>query len=82
MTRVSYDDALALAAKGELLGKQEMMALFHIGSSRYHQLNRVGAFDHFKMRPALGLRCFLGVRVYRALQGEGASVPTFGRKRA
>jgi hypothetical protein len=73
--------ALAKAAAGELLGPTEMAAIFGIGASRFGQLNRAGAFDAFKVRPAIGPRCYSGVLVHRYVSGEAVYEPTFGRKR-
>jgi hypothetical protein len=73
--------ALALAAAGLPLGPSDMMALFRIKHSQFARLNAQGAFDHLKIRPAVGTKCFSGVLVHRYLRGELTYEPTFGRKR-
>lgn len=74
-------EVLARAAAGELLGPTDIAAIWRIGRSRFTLLNRRGAFDSFKVRPAIGPRCFSGVKVHRYLSGEAVYEPTFGRKR-
>jgi len=71
--------ALARAAAGELLESADLMAIFHLGSSRFHQLARQGAFDLFKAKPAIGLRAYSGVLVHRYVSGEPVFEPSFGR---
>jgi hypothetical protein len=73
--------AIAKAQAGELLGPREISAIFRIKRSRFTVLNKQGAFDHLKIRPAVGPRCFSGVLVARYLAGEPVYVPTFGRRR-
>lgn len=73
--------ALARAAAGEILGPMDIAAIFDIGRSRFHALNRAGAFECFKLRPAIGPRCFSGAKVHRYIQGERLEEPVFGRKR-
>jgi hypothetical protein len=73
--------ALARAKAGELLGPTELAAILQIKKSRFHVLAKTGAFDHLKVRPAIGPRCYSGVLVTRWLQGEPVYEPTFGRKR-
>lgn len=73
-------EALARAAAGELLGPQDIAAIWRIGRSRFHVLNRRGDFDVFKVKPAIGPRCFSGARVHRYLQAEPPDAPIFGRK--
>lgn len=72
--------ALARAQAGELLGPADIAALFHIKKSRFAVLNKQGAFDHLKVSPAVGPRCFSGVKVARYLAGQPAYEPSFGRK--
>lgn len=79
---MTTEDAIALAATGTLLGPTEMAAIFRIRHSRFHVLDRAGAFDQFKVRPAIGPKCFSGGRVTRYLAGESLLEPVFGRKRA
>ena len=62
--------ALARAAAGELLGPMDMASIWGIGPSRFNALNQAGKFDGFKVKPAIGPRCFSGVKVHRYLQGE------------
>jgi hypothetical protein len=72
--------AIARAAAGELLGPTDMAAIWRIHKSRFSVLNRAGMFDAFKVKPAIGPKCFSGVLVHRYLQGEPVYEPTFGRK--
>lgn len=77
-------EALAKAARGELLGPMDIAAIWGIGPSRFQQLNAVGAFDFLKVVPAIGPRCFSGVKVHRHLQGELVDEPRafgLGRRR-
>lgn len=73
--------AQARAAAGELLGPTDIAAIFRIRKSRFAILNAQGAFDAFKVKPAIGPKCFSGVLVHRYLCGEPVYEPTFGRKR-
>ncbi len=75
--------ALARAAAGEILGPTDIKAIFHLKHSQYTKLNNQGAFDHLKLRPAIGPKCFSGHKVARYLAGESMYEPAaFGRKRA
>ncbi len=75
-------DALARAKAGELLGRQDLMAIFRIGGSQFDRLNKAGAFDQFKVRPAIGPKsCFSGILVARYVNGDAVYEPTFGRRR-
>jgi hypothetical protein len=76
-------EALARAARGELLGPMDIAAIWAIGRSRFNLLNQQGAFDLFKVKPAIGPRCFSGVKVHRYVQGESLEEPptVFGRNR-
>jgi hypothetical protein len=80
-------DALARAAKGELLNLMDLAAILHLGRSRAHLLHQRGAFDVFKATPRIGTYCFSGMKVYRYVQGEAiepvpvAATMPFGRKR-
>ena len=73
--------SLARAAAGELLGPADISAIWRIGHSQFHRLNKSHAFDAFKVTPAIGPRCFSGTRVHRYVSGEPVYEPTFGRKR-
>jgi hypothetical protein len=80
--RPDMRDALARAAAGELLTSNDLQAIFVIGAARFSQLAKAGAFDLFKARPPIGLRCYSGVLVHRYVSGEPVYEPTFGRKRS
>jgi hypothetical protein len=73
-------DALERAAAGELLGPRDIAAIWGFGHSRFAVLNGQGAFDFLKVSPAIGPRCFSGVKVTRYLAGEPLERPVFGRK--
>lgn len=74
-------EALAQARAGELLGAGQMAAIFGIGPTQFTKLHNQGAFDLFKVKPAIGRKCFSGVLVTKYLAGESVYLPTFGRKR-
>ncbi len=74
-------EALARAQAGALLGPTELAAILQIKKSRFHVLAKTGAFDHLKVRPTIGPKCYSGVLITRWLQGEPVYEPTFGRKR-
>lgn len=73
--------ALERAHDGELLNARELMEVFRLKKSRFHQLLKAGAFDQFKTQPAIGSHCYSGVKVARYLSGDPIYEPTFGRKR-
>ena len=77
----SYSEARARAAAGELLAPADMAAIWKIGRTQFAKLNREGAFDAFRARPAIGRCCFSGVLVDRYVNGEPVYQPTFGRKK-
>lgn len=74
-------DALARAQAGALLGPTDLMAILDIKKTRYHELEKIGAFDHLRVRPAIGPKCFSGTLVWRWLQGQPVFEPSFGRTR-
>jgi hypothetical protein len=74
------EEALARAARGELLGPMDVAALVGLGPSRFNALNQEGRYDFLKCKPPVGVRCFSGVKVYRYVQGETIDEPIFGRK--
>lgn len=80
-----YATARAKAAAGELLGPTDIAAIFRIGHNRFAVMNKAGAFDHLKTRPAIGPRCFSGVLVERHLNGDAPAAEAMffagGRKR-
>jgi hypothetical protein len=76
------ETALARAAAGELLGREDMAAIYRIGLTQFTRLNRAGAFNQFRIRPAIGPKCFSGALVHRHITGEPVYEPSFGRKRA
>jgi hypothetical protein len=78
---VPVEDAMARAAAGELLGPRDMAAIFKIKYSRFNALDKQHAWDQFKVRPAVGPRCYSGYLVSRYLKGEAVYAPTFGKKR-
>lgn len=71
---------LALAAAGGLLGPVDIQIIFGIKHSRFAVLNKAGAFDFLKVSPAVGPKCFSGVKVMRYLAAEPVYAPSFGRK--
>ncbi len=71
---------LARAKAGELLGPQDLMAIFHLKPSRFYELKQRGEFDRFLVdRPIAGRAAYAGARVYRYVLGE-VDQRTFGRK--
>lgn len=81
MTAPTAAAALALAQAGELLGPAEMAAILHVSVSHFYALNNRGDFEQFKVKPAIGPRCFAGALVYRWVQGESLPLHQFGRPR-
>ncbi len=75
-------DALARARAGELLTAADVAAIWHLSRDGFSWQNKRGAFDQFKVRPAIGRRIYSGVLVVRYLNGEPLYEPSFGRKRA
>jgi hypothetical protein len=76
-------EALARAARGELLGPMDVAAIVGKGASRFYALNQRGVYDFLKVQPAVGPRCFSGTKVYRYILGETVEepppTPVFGR---
>lgn len=77
--RLTVEAALNLPA---LCGPREICALWGITPSRFYKLNKRGAYDRFKVTPAIGPRCYSGVLVAKYLSGEPLVIPSFGRKRS
>lgn len=73
-------DVLARAKAGELLGPSDVAAIFHLGRSQFCKLNREGKWEQFKVRPAIGARCYSGVLITRYLAGEPLYLPTFDKR--
>lgn len=73
--------AVERARTGAIIGPDDMAAIFGYSASRFYELNRSGAFDAFKTKPAIGPRCFSGTLVTKHLHGEPIFEPTFGKKR-
>lgn len=63
-TRQAIDQARA----GELLGARELMAIFGMKHAQFAKLQKAGAFDRFLVPPpAIGRKCYAGLKVYRYL---------------
>lgn len=76
------DEALARAHAGLPLGGPELRAILELKKSRYHALAKSGSFDHLKVRPVIGPRCYSGTLIIKWLRGESTYEPlSFGRKR-
>ena len=73
--------ALSRAARGEPLAAADVAAIFRISSGQFTKLEKAGAWEQFKLRPALGPKRFSGVLVQRYLNGEPLVDMSFGRKR-
>jgi len=67
-------DPIARAAAGELLDARDLMAIFQIKKSRFYKLQKVRAFDCFKVHPPIGPKCFSGRLITRYLAGESIDV--------
>jgi hypothetical protein len=78
---VTAAEALARAAAGELLGPDDLIALFQISTATYYRRRARGDFKHLMVRPPLGAHCYSGTLVHRYLRGEPVYEPTFGAKR-
>ncbi len=74
-------EAIDRAQAGELLSGSELAAIFRVKHAQYHNLMKAGAFDQFLVKPAIGNKCYSGIKVYRYLSGDPVYEPTFGRKR-
>ena len=74
-------EAIERAKAGELLSAKELAAIFRIKHARFYQLVKAGRFDQFLAKPAIGSKCYSGVKVYRYLAGELVYDSTFGRSR-
>ena len=81
LTNTDTRAAIERAKGGELLSAKELAAIFRLKHSRFHHLAKQGLFDQFLAQPAIGNKCYSGVRVYRYLCGDPVYEPTFGRKR-
>ncbi len=77
--------ALALAQAGLPLNAKEFALIRRLDVSTFHKKAKLGAFDEFLLRPALGTKRYSGVLVARWLRGEvleeSAPARVFGRKR-
>jgi hypothetical protein len=62
-----------------LVGPAEMCGLWGIGRSQFHRLDRRGAFDAFKVTPAIGPKCFSTEILARYLAGDPVAGAAFGR---
>jgi hypothetical protein len=74
-------EAIERAQAGEPLSGKELAAIFRIKHAQFHNLMKAGAFDLFLLKPAVGTKCYSGIKVYRYLCGDPVYEPTFGRKR-
>lgn len=73
---IDRQDAIARAAAGELMGPEEIQAIFCIRKSRYYQLIAEGAFDQFRVHPVIGPKPFSGKLITMWLAGT----PVYGTK--
>jgi len=82
MSAITFDDALARARAGQLLGPEEMIALWRVVPSTYYRMRKQGAFDQFLVRGKVGTRarCYSGVLVARYFDGQAVFEPSFGRR--
>jgi hypothetical protein len=64
-----------------LLGPTEMGRIWRVGKSQFHRLNQQGAFDQFKVRPAIGPKCYSAALVKRYLTGEPVFAKSFASQR-
>lgn len=68
---------------GPLLNASEMARIWVITPSQFYKLAKTGAFDCFKVTPAIGPRCYSKALVARYLAGEPAQRErVFGRRHA
>jgi hypothetical protein len=85
VTRSGAEDdtaaAIAKARRGELLSAREMALIFQVAPSHFHRRENAGAYDAFKVKPALGTKRFSGVLVARYLDGEPLFEDLRGRAR-
>jgi hypothetical protein len=74
--------AIARAAAGELLGPTDIQAIWRIRRTQFHRLNRMHAFDQFRVHPAVGPKCFSGTLITRYLAGESLTTSPQARRGA
>lgn len=72
-------DAIARARAGELLGPSELRAILGLKQARFYELQKLGAFDRFRVKYAIGTKRYSGVIVARYLDGLPLYEPSFGR---
>jgi hypothetical protein len=81
LTDQATRDAIDRAQAGEPLSGKELAAIFRVKHAQFHKLASAGQFDAFLLKPAIGMKCYSGIKVYRYLCGDPVYEPTFGRKR-
>jgi hypothetical protein len=62
--------ALAKCKDGALLTAADMREIFALGRTRFFELQKLGAFDKFKVKHPVGPARFSGVLVQQHLDGE------------
>lgn len=66
-----------------LVGADVLAQLWSVSVSQIYRRIARNEFDVFRVRPAIGPKCFSGVLIARYIKGEPLYVPTFAvRKRA
>jgi hypothetical protein len=73
--------ALDRAQRGELLTPADMRAIFRMGTSQFAKLAKLGAFDLFKAKLAIGRARYSGVLVQQHLNGDEVSHDAFYSRR-
>lgn len=73
--------ALALAEAGLPLNARELAILLREELGHFYAKAKLGLFDDFLLRPALGTKRYSGVKVRRYLDGETLDVLSFGRRK-
>lgn len=69
---------------GPYLNARELARIFGLTLNAFYKHARAGAYDAFKVTPAIGPRCYSKQIVLRHLAGEDVRRPvgSFGRKRS
>lgn len=75
---LTLDEAERLPA---LNGPDVIMRLFQIGQTQFWRMNKQGAYDFLKVKPAVGPKCFSGELIVRYLRADPLYESTFGRRK-
>lgn len=79
----AHAESRLLDQYGPLLNSRELARIVGITVSQLHRNARAGKYDHLRVEPVTGPRCYSKHLIQRWLAGESLSEPVrvFGRKR-